>query len=155
MGCRPIGSSREPSIPEWTSHEGQPYRVRVSGEDFKWHILYPGPDEELGTDDDIRSQRDLHLPAGTDIVIELASKDYVYMLSFPELDLKEIAVPDLKFTLQFNAKQTGTFQLLGDQMCGYTHPDLLGKLFVHSRDEYGKSLAKIRRSSTSSSSAGR
>ena len=80
--------------------------------------------------------QDVHLPINQNVILELHSKDYVYSFALPHLDLKEIAVPDLTFSLSFKTDTVGTFELLGDQMCGYAHPQLLGKLIVTSAKEF-------------------
>lgn len=142
--CRPAETT--PSVvPAYsTADPSQPYMVRVTGADFQWHVLYPGPDGKLDTTDDILSRRDLHLPEETEVVVQLQSKDYIYTLALPELELKEIAVPDLAFALRFRTGPPRTFHMLGDQMCGYTHSNLLGTLTVHARDQYSQWLAKER-----------
>lgn len=110
--------------------------VRITGEDYRWHIRYAGPDGRLDTKDDIRTIRNLHLPGHTDTEILLNSKDYLYTLALPHLALKEIAVPDMTFQMRFTTTAAGSFDLLGDQMCGYAHTDLLGKMVVQSRPDF-------------------
>lgn len=127
----------------WTPN--QPYKVRITGRDFRWHMCYPGPDDTLGTSDDIQDERHLHLPAHTRVQLELTSDDYVYSLAFPHWNEKEIAVPDLRFQLEFQTHDAGTFDLRGNQMCGYTHPELLGQLTVHSPGEFDAWLDQRRR----------
>ncbi|MEZ6008953.1 MAG: hypothetical protein R3F05_14480 [Planctomycetota bacterium] len=104
--------------------------LRDPGADFHWEVRYPGPDGEVGTADDRVGSRDVHVPAGTDVRVHLRSRDYVYTFAIPELALKEIAVPDMEFALHFRAPGPGQTLLLGDQMCGYDHPELIGKLVV-------------------------
>lgn len=104
--------------------------IEVTGEEFNWHFRYPGRDGVLGTDDDLYSVQDLFLPENSKIVLKLASNDYLYSLALPELGLREIAVPDLSFELQFRTKGKQTLQLLGDQFCGFSHETLIGKVHV-------------------------
>ena len=124
----------------------EPYTVQVTGRDFNWYICYPGPDDQLGTEDDIHDRRHLHLPQHTKVRLQLRSDDYVYSLSFPHWNAKEIAVPELSFQLEFETHDAGTFELRGNQMCGYTHPDLLGRLTVHSHAAFDAWLDQRRRS---------
>ena len=79
-------------------------------------------------------------------VVGRTSDDYIYNLALPHLGLKEIAVPDLSFAIEFTADETGTFDLLGDQMCGYDHPELLGKISVDSHAGFNAWLYDIRKS---------
>ncbi len=104
--------------------------VEVTGDEFNWYFRYPGPDGELGTDDDRHSVQDLYLPANARVDLNLNSNDYVYTFALPDLELQEIAVPDLDFGLQFSTQDETTLQLLGDQMCGFAHETLIGKVYV-------------------------
>lgn len=104
--------------------------VEVTGDEFNWYFRYPGPDGELGTDDDRHSVQDLYLPANSKVSLNLVSKDYLYSFALPELGLQEIAVPDLHFGLEFTSPDEQTMQLLGDQFCGFAHETLIGKVYV-------------------------
>lgn len=111
-----------------------PLTLRVTGKDFRWHILYPGPDGLLDTPDDIATQRHLYLPAHRDIAIDLRSDDYVYSLHLPNLEVTELAVPGKPYLLQFQTENPGQYRLMGSQLCGYTHPELIGDLVVQSQE---------------------
>ncbi len=114
-----------------------PLTLRITGGDFRWHILYPGPDGLLDTPDDVMAQRHLHLPARRAIAIDLRSDDYVYSLHLPDREVTELAVPGKPYLLQFETENPGHYRLLGSQMCGYTHPELLGDLVVHETNADG------------------
>lgn len=108
--------------------------VEVEGNEFHWTFRYPGVDGVLGNDDDQYSQQNLFLPDHSEITLKLVSKDYVYSFALPDLGLKEIAVPDLEFNLNFNTKSEQTLLLLGDQFCGYSHKTLIGKVYVRNQN---------------------
>ena len=108
-----------------------PLRIQITGEEFIWQFRYPGPDGELQTDDDItKLGKELHLPLGVEIKLELTSRDYIYTLALPHLDLHQVAVPDLTFALTFTPQTTGVFAFVGDQMCGFEHESLNGRVVV-------------------------
>jgi len=109
--------------------------VAVTGEDFRWHYRYPGDDGQLGTGDDVRATGDLHLPAHRRIFLRLTSEDYLYTFSLPELSKTEAAIPDLEMTLELATGAPGTFELRGDQFCGYSHEGLMGKMIVQEAEE--------------------
>ena len=113
-----------------------PLTLRITGSDFRWHIVYPGPDGLLDTPDDVATQRHLHLPAHRAIAIDLRSDDYVYSLHLPDLDVTELAVPGKPYLLQFDTENPGHYRLMGSQLCGYTHPELLGDLVVHTKEGF-------------------
>ncbi|MEN9020568.1 MAG: hypothetical protein GWQ05_21160 [Verrucomicrobiaceae bacterium] len=68
---------------------------------------------------DARSDGRLVLPVGLNVELRLRSDDFIYVFSCPDLGLKEIAVPDLKFSVGFKAEQVGTHTLAMDPMCGF------------------------------------
>jgi heme/copper-type cytochrome/quinol oxidase subunit 2 len=119
-----------------------PLEIEITGSRFHWRVRYPGRDGRLHTADDPIGDGEVHVPVGTRTRLLLRSEDYVYTLALPHLGLKEIAVPDLDFQLDFDASQSGTFELRGDQMCGYAHADLIGKLVVGTAESY---VAEMRR----------
>ena len=129
-----------PALPSQPQTPNEPLRVRVTGHDFRWHLRYPGPDRELDTNDDILARRHLHLPMHTPVELELRSDDYVYSLYLPEYELVEMAFPGRPFVVEISTDSAGTSRLLGSQMCGFTHPELLGDLVVQSREDFRRWL---------------
>ena len=109
--------------------------VEVTGHEFNWHFRYPGRDGFLNTDDDEYSTQHLYLPDNTQVKLQLKSTDYLYSFALPDLELKEIAVPEMFFELNFNSGDEGTMQLLGDQFCGYTHKTLIGEVRIINQDK--------------------
>ena len=138
-------NDREKVTATTTPQPQGPFTVEITGEEFQWHIRYPGPDGQLGTSDDIHALRNMHLPVKTKTKINLTSRDYIYTLVFPNRELREIAVPDMVFSLEFESETTGTFDLIGDQFCGYAHPDLLGKLVVQTHRDFDVWLRQMQR----------
>ncbi len=110
-----------------------PLRIQITGEEYIWQFRYPGPDGALQTADDIvKPGKELHLPLGIEIELELTSRDYIYTFALPHLDLHQVAVPDLTFALVFTPQTTGVFAFVGDQMCGFEHESLNGRVVVES-----------------------
>lgn len=120
-----------------------PLVVEVTGREFEWYFRYPGADGKFETSDDTRVEKDLHVPLDVDIVLQLKSDDYVYTFSIPDLELKEIAVPQLTFTLPFRASAPGTFELLADPLCNFRfyHDELMGRLIIQEQSEFSIWLA--------------
>jgi cytochrome c oxidase subunit 2 len=116
----------------------------MTGDDYHWVVRYPGRDGRLDTRDDVLDSRDLSVPEGTEVRVLLESLDFVYTLNLPEFGLKEIVVPDMAFELRLPASEPGSFQLLGDHLCGYDHPELIGTLVVRTRDDYERWLETAR-----------
>ncbi len=111
----------------------EPLHIHISGEEFTWQFRYSGPDGVLHTADDIvKPGQELHLPLGVAAELELTSRDYIYTFALPHLDLRQVAVPDLTFSLAFTPQTTGAFPFVGDQMCGFAHESLNGRVVVES-----------------------
>ncbi len=109
--------------------------IEVTGAEFNWYFRYPGADGVLGTSDDQHSVQNLFLPDNSKVKLQLKSNDYVYTFTLPELGMKEIAVPGLSFELQFTTGELQTLQLRGDQLCGFAHETLIGKVYVRNQDD--------------------
>ena len=120
-----------------------PLVVDITGVEYEWHMRYPGLDGKLNTADDGHDKRHLHLPAHTEVKLQLHSEDYLYSFALPHVDLKEIAIPDLEFSLSFTTGSEGTFDLLGDQLCGYAHPKLMGKLIILSPRDFAGRMRQL------------
>ena len=110
--------------------------IRVRGEDYHWRIQYPGPDGRLDTSDDVQGEPDLYIAVSTDIAVELESADYIYGFRIPDFGVNEMAIPDLFYYPAWRAESVGSYPLRGDQMCGFQHASLLGRVVVHSKPGY-------------------
>ena len=113
-----------------------PLVIEVTGDHYYWHMRYPGPDGDLHTPDDVATTTDLYVPAGVETEIRLTSSDYLYMFALPELELKQVAVPDLWFSLALPPQEQATYRLEGDQLCGFSHDSLSGTVVVQSSEEF-------------------
>lgn len=114
----------------------EPLDVRITGANYQWIIRYAGEDRRLDTADDVETRRNLRLPALSTIRLELASDDYVYSFHLPALDISDLAVPRRPFRLQFETESPGTSRLIGGEMCGFRHPELMGDLIVQRPQEF-------------------
>ena len=146
-----VACGRSEPAPEEPSAYTVPdaYEIEVTGHDFRWHVRYPGRDGKLGTDDDVFGDRHVRVPRGKRVRMHLRSEDYVYSLALPQLGLKEIAVPDLRYALELADVEVGTYELRGAQMCGYTHPELIGTLVVEPLPDFIAALERMQVSGSS------
>ena len=120
--------------------------MRVTGADFGWRIRYAGEDGRLDTADDVVGVRHLHFPPKTRVSIDLRSEDYAYSFHLPEFDVVEVAVPGSPYVLSLETDLPGDSRLLGNQMCGFTHPELIGRVIVHEAGAFESWLAAQARS---------
>jgi heme/copper-type cytochrome/quinol oxidase subunit 2 len=60
---------------------------------------------------------------GSDVRLELTSRDYISDFKVPELGLRDFAAPDLPSEFRFRADRAGRFDVRGDELCGLPHTD--------------------------------
>jgi cytochrome c oxidase subunit 2 len=121
----------------------EPIEIVVTGTNYRWQVRNPGLDGALKTVDDIHTVQELRVPFDTDIRLELKSHDFLYTFSVPELGLREIAVPDLEFSLEFNLQKEGQYELRCELICGILQPMVLGSLIAMTREDYSKWLQSM------------
>ena len=121
----------------------EPFRIQLTGTQHRWRAEYPvmGCAAEL-----LSAERDLHVPVDTIVVLILKSTDYIYTLAIPEFGLKEIAVPELEFRMEFRPTKVGSYSLIGEELCGTPGLDDPVRLIVEPRAEF---QAWLRRKSAS------
>ncbi|MFT4639446.1 MAG: heme/copper-type cytochrome/quinol oxidase subunit 2 [Verrucomicrobiales bacterium] len=121
-----------------------PLLVEARGHGRAWRFTYSGPDQILGTSDDRVNEEHLILPEGAEVVVQLRSDDFIYVFSCPDLKLKEIAVPDLEFSIAFQTPHPSTHDLAMDPMCGFllSPSETMGTLRVISQNDFRKWLEK-------------
>lgn len=113
-------------------------QVQVTGKQFNWEILYPGPDGQFGTADDLQIDNELHVAVNKVVGITLKSKDVIHSLFLPNLRLQQNAVPGREFPAWFQATKTGVFEIPCAELCGFGHSGMVGHLTVHTAEEYDK-----------------
>jgi heme/copper-type cytochrome/quinol oxidase subunit 2 len=74
--------------------------------------------------------------------VELTSRDYVYTVYYPHIELLEAAVPNDPYMIELEMGKPQTLEMLGAQMCNYTHVDLIAELVVMSPHDFEAWLKK-------------
>jgi cytochrome c oxidase subunit 2 len=116
--------------------------LEVTGRQFEWRLRYPGLKAEgkLGDADDIFVVNDLHLPVNEEILLDLKSADVLHSFFLPNVRVKQDAVPGMKIPVWFRCTQTGTYDLVCAELCGWGHYKMRGRLTVESRENFDKWL---------------
>jgi len=112
------------------------FHVRVTGKQFNWEILYPGPDGKFDTPDDVQIDNDLHVPVNTVVALKLRSKDVIHSFFLPNLRFKQDMLPGREINGWFEATKVGKYEIPCAELCGFGHSGMKGYLFVDSPDEY-------------------
>ena len=118
------------------------FELGVAGKQFNWEIAYPGPDGKLGTDDDIKFDNDLHVPANKVVRVHLTSRDVIHSFYLPNLRLRQDAVPGRTILVWFEVTKPGKYELPCSQLCGFGHSGMKGWLYAHTPEEYQKWAAE-------------
>jgi cytochrome c oxidase subunit 2 len=151
------------AFPAWANRvrevppEEEAVVVRVVAEQFVWNIHYPGADgmfgeadvnlidpqtNPLGLDrsnagiDDIVTINQLHLPVNRPIVIHLTSKDVIHSFALPVMRVKQDAIPGMSVPVQFEATETGNWEIACAQICGLGHYRMRGFLTIETGPEF-------------------
>ncbi|WP_146575859.1 cupredoxin domain-containing protein [Neorhodopirellula pilleata] len=135
-----MGTATTPFIAESPIKEVSAY---VVGDDFQLFFRYPGADGIMFTPDDRQGVRNWIIPSGANVRLWLTSRDFAYLVEIPETGLYEVAAPGLVFEASFKAPASGQYELLGSQMCGYDHPNLLGRMIVLPSPDFARSMANL------------
>ncbi len=113
-------------------------RVQVTAKQFNWEMLYPGPDGQFGTADDLLLDNELHVPVHKVVRVTLKAKDVIHSFFLPNLRLKQDAVPGREIEAWFEATKPGRYEIPCAELCGFGHSGMKGWLTVHPPDEYQK-----------------
>lgn len=110
--------------------------IRVTGKQFNWEVLYPGPDGEFETADDYQVDNDIHVPVGKPVRVFLGSKDVIHSLFMPHLRFKQDTLPGRFIEAWFQADKAGTYEAPCAELCGFGHSGMKGTLYVDTPEDY-------------------
>ncbi len=110
--------------------------IKVTGKQYNWEVLYPGPDGAFGTDDDYQVDNNVHVPVNKVVHVLLGSIDVIHSFFVPQLRLKQDAVPGREIVAWFEVTEAGSYEIPCAELCGFGHSGMLGRLIVHSPEEY-------------------
>ncbi|HEY3302481.1 MAG TPA: cytochrome c oxidase subunit II [Candidatus Binatia bacterium] len=113
-------------------------QLQVTGKQFNWEVLYPGPDGKYGTEDDVQVDNDIHVPVNKVVHIILKSRDVIHSFFLPNLRLKQDSLPGKDILVWFQAVKAGKYELPCAELCGFGHSGMKGWLYVDSPEDYAK-----------------
>jgi cytochrome c oxidase subunit 2 len=116
--------------------------VRITGQQWAWSFVHPGPDGQLDTSDDIATVDELHLQVDTLYHYKLDARDVLHSFSVPAFRLKQDAVPGRVITGWFEPTLTGTFDLQCAEICGIGHGLMVARIVVESPEEHAAWMAQ-------------
>jgi len=113
--------------------------AEVTARQFEWRIRYPARGKKLmptPQPDDIYSVNDLHVPTGHPVSISLRSDDVQHSFFVPELRVKQDAVPGLVIPVWWEMTDTGSFELVCAELCGWGHYKMKARVVATSDAEF-------------------
>lgn len=119
--------------------------AEVTGRQFNWDFRYPGPDNELYTQDDIvRTDGKLYLPVNEEVLLKITSADVLHSFFLPNLRMKQDVIPGMEQSMWFKAKETGGYDIVCAELCGWGHYKMKGRVYFLPRDKYEAKLEEMR-----------
>lgn len=117
-----------------------PVRVQVVGKQFAWTFVYPGPDGEWDTEDDL-VEGSLTLAMGRPALFRITSLDVLHSFFLPQFRLKQDALPRGKVEVWMTPLVTGRFEVACAEFCGLEHGNMRNTLTVLEPAEFDKWLS--------------
>lgn len=96
-------------------------QIFVVGKQWMWKAQHPGGQREIN---------ELHVPAGQDVRLVLASQDVIHSFFIPALRVKQDVVPGRYETMWFRADRPGRYHIFCAEYCGTDHAHMGGWLTV-------------------------
>lgn len=112
-------------------------QLAVHAAQFEWQFTYPGPDGELGTEDDFEKRNQLHIPVDTPVRVHMSSEDVIHSFFLPHFRVKQDVVPGMEGqSVWFEATEPGRYELACAELCGTGHTRMKGAVTVHPPGEF-------------------
>jgi heme/copper-type cytochrome/quinol oxidase subunit 2 len=118
-----------------------PCRIELIGEGHRWQAQYQSAGGRWVMPGNRDNNEPIHVPLGVPTVISLKSKDFVYLFVVARLGLREIAVPDLEFCIEFRPLESGSFLIASQRLC--EESAAAGELVVEPAAKFRAWLRKI------------
>jgi cytochrome c oxidase subunit 2 len=96
-------------------------QIFIVGKQWMWKAQHPGGQREIN---------ELHVPAGQDIRLVMASQDVIHSFFIPALRIKQDVVPGRYETMWFRADKVGRYHLFCAEYCGTDHAHMGGWITV-------------------------
>lgn len=107
------------------------YVITCTGQKWKWLFTYPNGHIDT----------ELHIPANTNVKLDITSEDVLHSPYVPAFRTKQDAVPGRYTKMWFHAVKTGEFDFFCNEYCGKEHSAMITKCIVHPADEFDHWLA--------------
>ncbi len=132
--------------------------IEAVGQQWHWSYRLPGNDGEfgnvraelitddnpfgmdaedpLGRDDVLIMNPEVHIPVDVPVKVNLRSKDVLHDFAVAQFRVKMDLVPGMETYLWFTPTETGTFEVLCEELCGIAHHTMRGAVVVDEQDAF-------------------
>jgi cytochrome c oxidase subunit II len=113
--------------------------AEVTARQFEWRIRYPAPGKALQPrpqPDDIYTVNDIRVPAGQPVSISLRTDDVQHAIFVPGLRVKQDAVPGLVIPVWFEVTDTGSYDMVCAELCGWGHYKMKARVVATSEADF-------------------
>lgn len=104
--------------------------IQVLGQKYEWSFRYPGRDGTFGTEDDIITIGNLHIPVNRKVVLKMSSKDVIHSPFLPHLRVKQDVLPGFQTKVWFEADRVALWDIKAKKAVFVKPADLAGKKIV-------------------------
>jgi cytochrome c oxidase subunit 2 len=77
-----------------------------------------------------------------DVLVQLKSMDVLHSFFLPNLRIKQDAVPGMKIPVWFKGTETGSWDIVCAELCGWGHYKMKGRITFVTRPEFDAWLAR-------------
>ncbi len=119
LGARSLGENRRIDPSAMT--------VKVISQQWSWQFQYP---------EYLFASRDLYLPVGKQVNLQMTSLDVIHGFFVPEFRLKQDIVPGRTTELRINPNRIGKYQITCSQLCGAKHTEMVAWVYVVSQEDF-------------------
>ena len=99
------------------------------------------PEDPKGQDDILIASPELHVPVGKPIKVLLRSKDVLHNFTVTQFRVKMDLVPGMITYLWLTPTKIGEYELLCEELCGFAHFAMRGRVVVDTQEAYDTWLA--------------
>ena len=123
-------------VKQFLPEEDNMLEVDIIAQQWAWTFVHPGADNQLGTEDDIRTVDEMFVENERLVRFNLKSTDVLHDFSVPLLRLKQDAIPGRVIKGWFKATKSGEFDIQCAEMCGIGHGIMGAKIFIQSKEDH-------------------
>jgi cytochrome c oxidase subunit II len=110
--------------------------VNVTGQQWWWEYDYPAQEGCGGISEPIVTSGQLVIPANTNVMLRLTSRDVIHSFWIPALNGKKDTVPGRVHTLRMQANQPGIYAGQCTEFCGLSHANMKMEAVALNPDDF-------------------